>query len=141
MYSKIVKYIMWALLVISLVVIVWGVVTGLTANEGQPVDLLLYCAYALIAITLIAILLAIVISCVQDKKVLLKIAIILVVGAAIIGGAYALAPASPAVGLVGKEPTFSELKLTDTVLNLTYLIGGAAIVAILFSAIYNAIRK
>lgn len=132
---------MWALLAISVVLVGWGCLKGLTANDGAAIDVVLFWAYALIVIAALAIILGIAISCAQDKKMLLKIAIIVVAAIVIIGGAFLLAPAAPCVGLVGIEPTHADLKLTDTVLNLTYLFCGASIVAILFSAIFNAIRK
>jgi len=143
MYKKIVKYLMWALLIISVAVVAWGSLKGLTANGGQPIDVLLYWTYALVALSIAIILVfGIGISASQSKKALLKIVLVLVGLVAVVALAYVLAPGTPAVGLVTDTPvTDGQLKLTDTVLNLTYFSSVAAIIAILFSAIVGAVRK
>lgn len=142
MYAKIVKYITAVLLLISVLLVVFGAVKGFTANDGQAIDFMLYWAYALVVVAIVAIVvLGIGISAVQDKKNLITILGVLVGMAVIVGVAYVLAPASPAVGLVDIEPSTTELKITDTVLNLTYFACGASVLVTLFSAIYNAIRK
>jgi hypothetical protein len=60
--------------------------------------------------------------------------------AALVAIAYALASSDPIVSLKA-QPSESTLKLTDTVMKLTYILGGAAIVSIIFGVIRNAINK
>jgi hypothetical protein len=55
--------------------------------------------------------------------------------------AYFLASGAPAIGFTGATPpTASELKLTDTVLNLTYILGAGAVLAIIVGEVISAIR-
>ena len=141
-YAKVVKFVEWALILVSLVVILYGVITGFTSYDGMAIDLMLYWAYALVAISLLAIvILGIGASAVRSRKSAITLAGVLVGAAVIIAIAYVLAPGSEAMGLVGEQPEHNVLKLTDTILNLTYFACGAAILAILASAIVNAIRK
>ena len=138
-YAKVVKFVEWALILVSLVVILYGVITS---HDGMAIDLMLYWAYALVAISLLAIvILGIGASAVRSRKSAITLVGVLVGAAVIIAIAYVLAPGSEAMGLVGAQPEHNVLKLTDTILNLTYFACGAAILAILASAIVNAIRK
>jgi hypothetical protein len=53
-----------------------------------------------------------------------------------------VASGAPAVGYSGaKLPSASELKMTDTILNLAYLVGGVAILSIIFSEVWMSIRN
>ena len=52
-----------------------------------------------------------------------------------------LAPGTPAVGYLGEPVSDQTLKLTDTILNLTYLTFGAAIVSLVVGWIVGATRK
>ncbi|MCQ2144024.1 MAG: hypothetical protein MJY56_08150, partial [Bacteroidales bacterium] len=141
MYAQIIKYVMWALLAISVVLIGWGAIAGLTSNDALPIDVMLYWSYALIAIALLAIVvIGIYVTAKNGAKGLIKLAAVVVGFCVLVGIAYVLAPAT-AVPVTGIEPTFGDLKLTDTVLNLTYFTCGVSILVILFSAIANAVRK
>ena len=77
----------------------------------------------------------------NNPKSLIKVGIVLVVAAALAFVAYLLAPGNPAVGRENISPadTLATLKLTDTVLNLTYFAGAAAVVAIIIGEIRLAI--
>ena len=52
-----------------------------------------------------------------------------------------LAKGNPAIGLTTDQPDFQTLKLTDSILNLTYIVGAAAIVSIIIGEIVMAIRN
>ena len=54
--------------------------------------------------------------------------------------AYVLSSGDPALN-VKTQPTTQWLKLTDTMLLLTYVLGGAAIVAIIVGAIRDAFNN
>jgi len=141
-YAKVAKIAEWVLLAIGVAITIYGSVCGWTAKEGVAIDIMLYWAYALVVIALLAIIiLGICASAARSKRAAITIVAVLVGAVVLIGGAYLLAPASPAVGYVGVEPSFLELKLTDTMLNLTYLSCGLAVIAIIYSAISNALRK
>ena len=55
--------------------------------------------------------------------------------------AWLLAPGTPAVGYLGEPVSDGTLKLTDTILNLTYLLFGGSIVALIAGWIIGATRK
>ena len=141
-YEKIIKWILVALFIVGAVLSFYGFGVGFESNGNAPVDNILYCAYAFLAITIAAVLFgAVVISGLNNPKSLLKLLIGLVIGAVIVAGAYMLAPGTPAVGYLGTPVSDATLKLTDTVLNLTYLLSGGAIVALVAGWVIGAIRK
>lgn len=142
-YAKIVKFVMWALLAIGVAIIGYGVFAGLESSDGLPIDMMLFWAYALIAIAVLAIvIIGIAITAKNGSKGLVKLAAVVLGAVAIVAVAYLLAPGNDAVGLVSANaPDAGTLKLTDTVLILTFLACGASVITILFSAIFNAIRK
>ena len=77
----------------------------------------------------------------NNPKSPIKVGVILVAAAAISFVAYLLAPGNPAVGRENVSPadTVATLKLTDTVLNLTYFAAAAAVLAIIVGEVRLAI--
>ena len=141
-YDKIIKWVLVALFVIGAVLSFYGFAVGFESNGSAPVDNLLYCAYAFVGISILAVLLGVVvIGGINNPKSLLKLGLGIVVIAAIIAGAYFLAPGTPAVGYLGEPVSDQALKLTDTILNLTYLLCGASVVALVTAWIVAATRK
>ena len=142
MYSKIIKYISWALLLVGVVVGVLGFIIGFTENDAVAVDVLLYWAYAMVGIALAAIvLMGIYVGATTNPKGLLKSGIVVLGAAVVTAIAYLVAPGTEAVGYNGAPVSEATLKLTDTVLNLTYLSCCAAIIAIIVGSIVSATRK
>ncbi len=120
-----------------------GIVFGILAfvNEGSSVDLLLrYTYFLFFAAVVIWIGLAIFIAGRNNPKNLLKAAGVVVGVAALVVLAYALSAGAPALN-VKTQPTPQWLKLTDTMLLLTYVLGGAAIIAIIVGAVRDAINN
>lgn len=120
-----------------------GIVFGILAfvNEGSSVDLLLrYTYFLFFAAVVIWIGLAIFIAGRNNPKNLLKAAGVVVGVAALVVLAYVLSAGAPALN-VKTQPTPQWLKLTDTMLLLTYVLGGAAIVAIIVGAVRDAINN
>ena len=141
-YEKIIKWVLAILFVVGVVFSFYGFIVGFETNGNAPVDNMLYCAYAFAAITILAVLFGVVvIGGINNPKSLLKLVLGLVVIAAIIAGAYFLAPGTPAVGYLGEPVSDATLKLTDTILNLTYLLFGGALVALVVGWIVGATRK
>ena len=141
-YEKIIKWILVALFIVGIVFSVYGFIVGFESNGNAPVDNLLYCTYAFAGIALLAVLFGvIVIGGINNPKSLLKLLLGLVVIAAIIAVAYVIAPGTPAVGYLGEPVSDGTLKLTDTVLNLTYFTFGLSIVALVIGWIVGAVRK
>ena len=141
-YEKIIKWVLAVLFVVGIVFSFYGFAVGFESNGNAPVDNILYCAYAFAAITILAVLFGvIVIGGINNPKSLLKLGLGLVAIVAIVALAYVLAPGTPAVGYLGEPVSDGTLKLTDTVLNLTYLLFGAAILSLIVGWIVGATRK
>ncbi|CDD16498.1 putative uncharacterized protein [Alistipes sp. CAG:435] len=120
-----------------------GIVFGILAfvNEGSSVDLLLrYTYFLFFAAVVIWIGLAIFIAGRNNPKNLLKAAGVVVGVAALVVLAYVLSAGAPALN-VKTQPTPQWLKLTDTMLLLTYVLGGGAIIAIIVGAVRDAINN
>ena len=120
-----------------------GIVLGILAffNGGSAIDLFLRYTYVLfIAAVVIWIGLSIFISGKNNPKNLIKAAGVVVGIAVLVVLAYVLSSGAPAIN-VKTQPTTQWLKLTDTMLLLTYVLGGAAIVAIIVGAIRDAFNN
>jgi len=126
---------MLGLIVISVALLIAGSVAGFESNGGAMTDVLLYWAYVMVGITLVATLVfGLWVGIKNDPKILKKLGIGAAVVVVVCAIAYLLAPGKPAMGML-VQPEAQTLKLTDTILNLTYLAGGLAIVAIIFGEI------
>ena len=141
--NKIFKWILLGLILISVGILIWGFAVDFESNDGTPVDILLRWAYIMVGIAIAAIVvIGIAMRAVNDPKSLLKLGIVLVGVAAVCLIVYLVSPGKPAIGLnIAEVPTAGTLKLTDTVLNLTYLTGGLAILTIVVAEIWGAVRK
>ena len=141
-YEKIIKWVLAVLFVVGIVFSFYGFGVGFESNGNAPVDNILYCAYAFLAVTIIAVVFGVVvIGGINNPKSLLKLLAGVVVIAAMIAVAYVLAPGTPAVGYIGDPVSDGTLKLTDTILNLTYFLFGGAILALVAGWVIGAIRK
>ena len=141
-YEKLIKWLLVALFIVGIVFSVYGFIIGFDTNGNAPVDNILYCTYAFAAIAVLAVVFGVVvIGGINNPKNLLKLLGGLVVVAAIVAVAYVLAPGTPAVGYLGEPVSEGTLKLTDTVLNLTYFAFGASVLALVVGWIVSATRK
>lgn len=143
--NKIFKWIMLALMFISLVIVVLGSLKGYPdspANDNGTVDPLLYWTYVMVVIAIVcAVLVSIVIMAVNNPKSLRKLGLGLIGVAVICAIAYVLAPGSQPLAYNGDPVTSGTLKLTDTILNLTWFAGAAAILSIVVGEIASKVRK
>jgi hypothetical protein len=142
-YAKIFKLCLLALLVVSVIVLVWGSLKGFEANDGAATNVLLYWAYIVLGIALASVIcVGLYIRATTDPKSLVKIGFAVLGAAVLFGIAYLLASGAPAIGYSGATlPTETELKMTDTILNLAYIVGGAAILSIIVGEVMMYIRK
>ena len=142
-YAKIIKIVLWVLMILSICVLVWGSIKGFEANDGAATNVLLGWAYIVLVIALASVIcVGLYVTAVTNPKGLIKIGIAVVAAAVLFGICYLLASGAPAVGYTGaKLPTATELKMTDTILNLAYLVGGAAILSIIVSEVFMTIRN
>ena len=141
-YEKIIKWVLVALFIVGIVFSFYGFIVGFESNGNAPVDNILYCAYAFAAVTILAVLFGVlVIGGINNPKSLVKLVLGCVAIAAVVAVAYVLAPGTPAVGYLGEPVSDGVLKLTDTVLNLTYFLFGGALVALVVGWIVGATHK
>jgi len=144
-YGLLIRIIELVLIIISIAILVWGWVKGYpstVADDNGTVDPLLFWAYIMVGIALFCILIVgLFLAIKNNPKVLVKYGLVLVGIAALCLVCYLLAKGAPAVGLTTDQPSPGTLKLTDTILNLTYITGAAAIAAIFIGEIIMAIRN
>lgn len=115
---------------------------------NASVDTILYSTYSMIAMALIALFIVIfIITGINSPLGLVKIIVGLIIIAALVIGAWKLAPGTAlnpdeyyhSIGAA--VPTAGDLKLTDTILYLAYLLVGATVVSLVTSWVVGAIRK
>ena len=132
------------LILISVAILIWGFIAGwpqLGQEANAPVNGLLTWTYVMIGIAVFCwVVIGLVMSALNDPKSLAKTGIIIVGAAALCLVAFLLAKGYPAMGML-EQPSKGTLKLTDTILNLTYIVGGAAIAAIIVGEIRMAIAN
>ncbi len=141
-YSKIFKWLMIALILVSVILLVMGFVKGFETNDGKAVENLLRWGYVMIGIAVCAaIIVSAIVGFINNPKSIIKLLIGLVAVAAVCFVVYLVSKGNPAVGLTVDQPSAQTLKLTDTILNLTYLVGGVAIASIVLGEVISAIRN
>lgn len=121
--------------------VVFTILVFVQNGSDLSVNLLLYWAYAMVALAIASIVYGIVRDSVINPKNVKKIGIVLIGAVVLVGLAYVLAPGTPAVGYVGAPVSDGALKLTDTVLNLTYFSVAAAIIAVIAAAVMDSAKK
>lgn len=130
-YSKIFKWLMLGLIVVSFALLVIGFVIGFTSKDGIMTDVLLYWAYAMIGIALVSVIVfGLWIGIKNNPRMLVKLGIGAAALVVVCLAAYLLAAGKPAMGML-VQPSAATLKLTDTILNLTYFAGICSIAAII----------
>ena len=145
-YAKIFKILLWVLMILSVAVLLWGMIKGYpatVAEDNGTVDVLLWWAYIVLGIALVSVIcVGLYITATTNPKGLIKIGIAVVAAAVLFGICYLVASGAPAIGYSGPTPpTATELKMTDTILNLAYFVGGAAILSIIVGEIMMTIRN
>lgn len=141
MYAKVTKIIEVVLIAIGVLIAIFGMSYGFETGNGLATDILLYCAYALAVFAIAAVIgLGLYFNAKQNPRSLIKLGIGIVAAAVIVGIAYLLAPGTEAMGTT-IQATPGELKITDTILNITYFFCGAAVLSIIVGVIVNAVRN
>ena len=142
--NKIFKWGMVVLILISVAILVWGFSAGFATPDKVALpatNVLLTWAAIMIGIALFCwIVIGLIISVKNDPKSIIKMGIVLVGIAVVCLLAYLLAKGDPVPG-AAVPATPGELKLTDTILNLTLIAGVGAIAAIIVGEIRLAIAN
>ena len=136
--NKIIKWITWALMIVG---VVFTVLVFAMNGSALSVNLLLYWTYVMVALAIASIVYGLVRDSLVNPKFLKTLGIVLGGAVVIVGLAVLLAPGTPAVGYVGAPVTDGELKLTDTILNLTYFSVAAAILSVIVAAVMDNVKK
>ena len=137
--NKIFKWGMLVLILVSVALLIWGFTQDF---GGSAVDVLLYWTYAMVGLAVFSwVVIGLIVGTKNDPKSLVKIGIVILGVAALCLVAWLLAKGDPAVGYTGAPVTGGTLKLTDTILNLTYIVGGAAILAIIVGEVRMSIAS
>ena len=137
--NKIIKWGMLALILVSVGLLIWGFAKGFA---GNAVDVLLYWTYIMLGLAVFSwVVIGLIVGTMNDPKSLVKIGIVILGVAVLCFIAFLLAKGNPAMAYNGPEVSAGTLKLTDTILNLTYIVGGAAILAIIVGEVRMAIAS
>lgn len=150
--SKFLKILLTVLLVLSVVgVIIFYVQnsTGLFALSNMAealsttnmLDVLLFWAYFLVFVALLLVIVLSIINMAGNRKSLIRTGIILLIAVVFVGVSYLLASGDPVVVNLATPPTHGQLKLTDTLLILTYILLGCALVALIWGGIRKLIQN
>jgi hypothetical protein len=147
--SKLSQYILWALMAISLVLIgiffFGGFVEGTEGTSlAEPLitETILRWAYILLIITLVAVLGFMLVSMFSSVKALKRTGIVMGIAVVLIFISYQLAD-DTVLNLIqysGPDNVPKTLKIVDTALIFTYILGITAVVSILYTAIANIFK-
>ena len=140
--NKIIKWGMLALILVSVGLLIWGFSVGFESNDGKAVELLLYWTYIMLGLAIVSwVVIGLIVGAKNNPKSLVKIGIAILGVAALCLIAFVLAKGDPAMAYNGPAVSEGQLKLTDTILNLTYIVGAAAILAIVVGEVRMAIAS
>ncbi|EKD30946.1 MAG: hypothetical protein ACD_77C00440G0003 [uncultured bacterium] len=134
--SKIVKYLLYILLAVSVVFII-----AFFINQDAALDAFLYYTYALVGIAIIAAIGLPLIHMISNPKGLKKMMISLGLVVAFVALAYMLSSSEPLAVKINMEPSAQTLKLTDTGLILTYILAAVAFISILSGGIIKLVKN
>ncbi|MBR4851723.1 MAG: hypothetical protein IKU97_06695 [Tidjanibacter sp.] len=140
-WVKYVEYVLFAITIVCLASLFFLPKVAHMGDMHADCEWILWWLYGIVAIGIVAALLSPIKNMITNPKAALKTLIGLVVAVAVIGGCYALSSAAPVPNSAGGffEDAF-ELKFTDTVLYLAYLVLGVSILSILAGSFKSAIK-
>jgi len=150
--AKALKITLYSLLVLSLVFLVLFYMqngTGAFALSNMAwimdnfswVDGLLYWAYALCAVAVLALIVLAVAAMVKNPKALKKAAVTVGLAVVLVVVSYLLASGAAVPVNIDPAPTAATFKLTDFFLVMTYILAAVSVLALVAGAIRNAINK
>ena len=140
MTSKFTKILEICLLVISLIGLVVFFANKALATTGM-LDIVLFWAYALVIAAIVLVVVLSIINMAGNKKSLKKTGILLLIAVALIGVSYLLASGDPIAVNMEVQPTHATLKMTDTLLNLSYALVVIALLALVWGSVRNLIKN
>lgn len=148
-----------ALMLVTVGLVVWAAVQGFKIDEVPTnpevlarmypqfytaVNTLLHWCYALIALSVISIVLGFVWNLVEKPKALIMVGVVTAVAAPILGVSYFLASKHAGMFVLGSDGGIfkgSEVIISETCLFATYAVAGLLLVSVVASTVYSVIRK
>ncbi len=153
MNKKFTKILEICLLVISLIGLVaffiyngkTGMYTVNNLSEALSttglLDILLYWAYVLVVAALVLVVVMSLVNMAGNRKSLRKTGITVLIAVVLIGLSFLFASGDPITVNMAVQPTHATLKMTDTLLNLSYALVVIAILALVWGSVRNLIHK
>ncbi len=153
MNNKFTKILEICLLVISLIGLIAFFVfngkTGLYSVENLSealattslLDMVLFWAYIMVIAALVLVVVLSLINMAGNRKSLKKTGIVLVIAVVLIGASLLFASGDPIAVNMAVQPTHATLKMTDTLLNLSYALVIIALLALIWGSVRNLIHK
>ena len=136
---KLAKYLKWILLGISAILLVVFFLLPHSTVSDPMVDTYIIWAYILVAIALVLVLAFLLISVSKSKKSLITFLALIVGAVVLVAVCWLLAPGGEVATNADYTPKVS--KFSDAALYVTYAMVAASILAIIWSAISNAIKN
>ena len=136
---KLAKYLKWVLLGISAILLVVFFLLPHNTTSDPMVDTYIIWAYVLVAISLVLVLAFLLIDVSKTKKSLFTFLALIVGAVVLVAVCCLLAPGGEVATNATYTPKVS--KFSDAALYVTYAMVAASIIAIIWSAISNAIKN
>ena len=136
---KLAKYLKWIRLGISAILLVVFFLLPHNTASDPMVDTYIIWAYILVAITLVLVLAFLLIDVSKTKKSLFTFLALIVGAVVLVAVCWLLAPGGEVATNATYTPKVS--KFSDAALYVTYAMVAASVIAILWSAISNAIKN
>ena len=136
---KLAKYLKWILLGISAILLVVFFLLPHNTASDPMVDTYIIWAYVLVALSLVLVLAFLLIDVSKTKKSLFTFLALIVGAVVLVAVCWLLAPGGEVATNATYTPKVS--KFSDAALYVTYAMVAASIIAIIWSAISNAIKN
>ncbi len=136
---KLAKYLKWILLGISAILLVVFFLLPHSTASDVMVDTYIIWAYVLVAIALVLVLVFLLLDVSKSKKSLITFILLIVGAVALVAVCWLLAPGGEVATNATYTPKVS--KFSDAALYVTYAMVAVSIIAIIVSAISNAIKN
>ena len=104
-------------------------------------DIVLFWAYALVIAAIVLVVVLSIINMAGNKKSLKRTGFLLLIAVVLIGLSYLLASGDPIAVNMDVQPTHATLKMTDTLLNLSYALVVIALLALVWGSVRNLIKN
>ena len=104
-------------------------------------DMVLFWAYIMVIAALVLVVVLSLINMAGNRKSLKKTGIVLVIAVVLIGASLLFASGDPIAVNMAVQPTHATLKMTDTLLNLSYALVIIALLALIWGSVRNLIHK